>query len=314
MLPSYASPVAIGHRSIADLLNSAVVVQEKVDGSQISFGLDAEGELRVRSKGAQINIVAPDNMFSNAVTVLMGIKDQLTPGFVYRGEYLKKPKHNALAYDRVPKNHIVLFDVHNLNKGEEYYLSMDELAAEAARLGFETVPIFLTGAVTVEQIRGCLDNVSFLGGARIEGVVIKNYALYTPDHKVAMGKFVSEAFKEMHSAAWKESNPTQGDIVQRLIDGLRTPARWHKAVQHLREAGTITDSPKDIGLLIKETQADIRKECLDDIRDVLCQHFLPGILRGVVGGLPEWYKEQLLAQSLNAPDLANKVDAVPVSE
>lgn len=300
-VPSYPSPVAIGHRSIAGLLDGPVVVQEKVDGSQISFRVDENGELFVRSKGAQINVIAPDNMFSNGVEAIKAVKDKLVPGFVYRGEYLKKPKHNALAYDRVPKNHIALFDVHDTNKGEEFYLDMRDVAAEAERLGFDVVPVYFgVEMVTVEQIRACLDRVSFLGGARIEGVVVKNYALFTPDHKVAMGKFVSEAFKEVHSAAWKESNPTPKDIVERLIDGHRTPARWAKAVQHLRDAGKLTDSPKDIGLIIKETQDDVRKECRQDIGDALVEHFLPGILRGVVSGIPGWYKEQLMIASNSA--------------
>lgn len=304
-VPSYPSPVAIGHRSIAGLLDGPVVVQEKVDGSQISFCVDAGGELRVRSKGAQINVIAPDNMFSNGVEAIKAVKDKLTPGFVYRGEYLKKPKHNALAYDRVPKNHIALFDIHDRNKGEEFYCDMNIVGDEAKRLGFDMVPVFHVGNVAIEQIRGFLNNVSFLGGARIEGVVVKNYSLFTPDHKVAMGKFVSEAFKEVHSAAWKESNPTQKDVVERLIDGHRTPARWAKAVQHLREAGKLSDSPKDIGLIIKEAQEDVRRECRQDIADALVEYFLPGILRGVVNGIPEWYKEQLLISSLNAPSNDN---------
>lgn len=78
------------------------------------------------------------------------------------------------------------------------------------------------------------------------------------------------------------------------IEHLRTPARWNKAIQHLREAGILIDAPQDIGHLIKETQADIKKECLDLIQQKLLEWALPHVLRGVVRGLPEWYKEELL--------------------
>ncbi len=301
VLASYASPVAIGHRSIAGLLDGKVVIQEKVDGSQISFGVIG-GELLVRSKGAQIHVDEPDNMFARGVDAIKAVRELLVPGYIYRGEYLRSPKHNSLAYERTPMQYIALFDVHDTNRGDEFYLSIEQLALESRRLGFDFVPVLFVGLATIEQIRGYLDRVSFLGGARIEGVVVKNYALFTADHKVAMGKFVSEAFKEVHDVEWKKSNPTTKDIVTTLIEGHRTPARWLKAVQHLREAGTLTESPKDIGLLLKEVQADIRKECLDDIRNALCGHFLPHILRGVIHGLPEWYKEQLALGSPTVSD------------
>jgi hypothetical protein len=109
-----------------------------------------------------------------------------------------------------------------------------------------------------------------------------------------MGKFVSEAFKEVHAAEWKAANPTRSDIVERLIDTLRTPARWNKAVQHLRERGQIEDSPRDIGLLIREAQEDIEKECMDLISAKLLEWALPNIRRGVIRGLPEWYKDELV--------------------
>ena len=35
----------------------------------------------------------------------------LAPGVTYYGEYLQKPKHNTLCYDRVPKDNIIIFDV-----------------------------------------------------------------------------------------------------------------------------------------------------------------------------------------------------------
>ena len=141
-----------------------------------------------------------------------------------------------------------------------------------------------------------LDRTSVLGGQKIEGVVIKNYLRFGMDKKILIGKYVSEAFKEVHQASWKASNPGKSDVMDQLITTLRTPARWAKAVQHLRDAGKLEDSPKDIGLLIKETQDDIEKECLDLIRDKLVEWALPKIKRGCVGGLPEWYKEELVKQ------------------
>jgi hypothetical protein len=290
---SYPSIFAIGHRALAELLLNPVIVEEKVDGSQFSFGLfDENGErvLRCRSKGAQLNVIAPEKMFTNAVDVVQSL--DLRVGWTYRAEYLKKPKHNVLAYDRIPEKHLIVFDI---NSGHESYLSYEEKSTECARLGLEVVPLVFEGVIeNVEHFRSMIDRVSALGGQKVEGVVVKNYRRFGPDKKVLMGKFVSEAFKEVHAAEWKTANPTRTDIVERLIDSLRTPARWQKAVQHLRERGQIDDSPKDIGFLIKETQADIEKECMELIAEKLAEWALPQIRRGVVRGLPEWYKDELM--------------------
>ena len=291
---SYPSIFAIGHRALAELLLDPVLVEEKVDGSQFSFGLfdrdDGERVLHARSKGAQLNLVAPEKMFNEACEVIAALP--LIPGWTYRAEYLKKPKHNALAYDRVPKNHLMIFDI---NTGHEEYMPYAQKAAEAERLGLECVPLIYEGMIeSAAQFRAMLDRVSALGGQKIEGVVVKNYKRFGLDKKALLGKFVSEAFKEVHNAEWKVSNPGKADVVQALIEALRTPARWAKAVQHLRDAGTLESSPRDIGNLMKEVQADIQKECSDLIAQKLTQWATPQVLRGVIAGLPEWYKGELL--------------------
>lgn len=300
---SYASIYALGHGALCDLLLDPVVVEEKVDGSQFSFGVFTDrpemqncgyGELRCRSKGAQLHVDAPEALFVRAVGTARERVDLLHPGWTYRAEYLAKPKHNSLAYDRTPKDNLVIFDV---NTGQEAYLSPGEKAKEAEHIGLECVPAVHVGPLEdIGQVREWLARQSFLGGQLIEGVVIKNYARFGPDKKVLMGKFVSEAFKEVHAAAWKESNPAGRDILAMLVLKYRTPARWQKAVQHLREEGLLQDSPRDIGLLLKAAQEDIRKECEGEIRDQLFAWAWGHVARGTVAGIAEWYKEVLLAR------------------
>ena len=291
---TYPSIYNLGHAAVKDLLEGMVIVEEKVDGSQFSFGIDEQGELHIRSKGAVIHPEAPEGMFKKAVDVVKELTPLLHPGWTYRGEYLAKPKHNTLAYDRVPNQHIIIFDI---NIGEELYLDHTSKEVGATRLGLETVPLLHYGVVEdIATFRKLLDTTSILGGQKIEGVVVKplNYDHYGPDKKVLMGKFVSEAFKEVHSGAWKEANPNSGDIIQRLGSMYQSQARWQKAVQHLREAGQIQDSPSDIGLLMKEVPEDILREYQEEIQQALFIWAWPQIRRIVTAGLPEWYKEQLL--------------------
>lgn len=293
MLHSYGSIYALGHKAVQNIFDGTEVeVTEKVDGSQISFGI-IDGELLIRSKNQAIVGDLGNNMFRLGVEQIELRKDILTPGYIYRGEYLSKPKHNTLCYSQVPTGNICIYDI-EIGQGSEDYLRFQDRNSEAARIGFDYVPTFFSGpGANLEIVQKFLEMTSYLGGVKVEGVVVKNYNLFTEDKKIAKAKFVSTEFKEKHVKEWGESNPGQKDIIQQLIESLRTEARWQKAVQHLREEGKLEGSPRDIGNLIKEAQNDIAKEEEDEIKETLYNHFRGQILRGSIRGLPEWYKEEL---------------------
>jgi hypothetical protein len=302
MIHSYPSIYNLGHSAIVDLLKQPVIVEEKIDGSQISFGLNSEGEVQLRSKGAQINTVAPEGMFKRAVETVTQLKLLLKPGWTYRGEYLNSPHHNALTYNRVPEKHIILFDV---NTGLESYMTPEEKKQVASDLGLECVPVLFTGMIEdVEQFRNLLDTESVLGGQKIEGVVIKpvGYNLFGRDKKALLGKFVSESFREVHSKTWDAEHKTHGaqDIIQILAASYGTNARWNKAVIHLKERGELQGEPKDIGLLMKEVPEDVLKECEQEIKEDLFKWAWPQIRRKITHGLPEWYKEEMLKNAFTS--------------
>lgn len=298
-LYSYAKIYHMGHAAISELFADDVVVEEKVDGSQFSFGVIA-GELQCRSKGKQLVLDAPEKMFTKAVDTARELEPELKPGWTYRGEYLQKPKHNSLAYDRTPAQHVVLFDI---NPGREHYLSPQAKADEATRLGLEVVPRLFEGRIeSPDELKILLTRVSFLGGAQVEGIVAKNYSRFGRDGKALMGKHVTELFKEVHSKEWKKENKTSKNIILSLVDDYRSLARWMKAAQHLRERGELTNTLKDIGALIDEAKRDIDAECADEIKEKLYQWARPHIVRGSTKGLPQWYKELLLKSQFEDDD------------
>lgn len=296
MINSYASIYNLGHAAIVDLLKYPVIVEEKIDGSQISFRKTETGELEMRSKGAVLNILAPEGMFARGVASVQSRADRMCPGYVYRGEYLNAPHHNALTYSRIPVGNIILFDV---QPALETYISPEEKKALAEEIGLECVPVLFDGIVSdVNQFRQLLETESVLGGQKIEGMVIKPkaYDLFGKDKKVLMGKFVSEAFREIHSQTWEKEHKTHGsaDILQILSASYGTAARWQKALIHLKERGLIQNDPRDIGQLMKEVPEDVARECEQAIKDDLYKWAWPQLRRIVGRGLPEWYKEQLL--------------------
>jgi hypothetical protein len=291
VIHSYGKIYALGHGMIAELFLDPVVVEEKIDGSQFSFGVFG-GELICRSK----NVVVPEGdagMFAAAVATARELAPVLREGWTYRGEYLRAPKHGHLAYDRVPSRHVMIFDV---DTGTETYLMPEQRSEEAARLGLEVVPTVFSGMVeSADDIIRMMSGVSALGGQKPEGLVFKNYHRCGPDKKTLRGKYVDPQFAEVQKKEWKSENPKQGDILAILGEKYRTKARWYKAVQHLREDGRLTQSPKDIGTLLLEAKKDIESECAEEIKAQLYKWAIGSVLRQSVAGLPEWYKEYLLS-------------------
>lgn len=299
---SYPQVLALGHRMLEKLSDGPVLVEEKIDGSQFSFGV-FDGSLRVRSHGKELfpdeNGHVAEKMFDPAIKTVLSIKDKLHDGWTYRGEFLGKPKHNTLAYSRVPAGNIIIFDV---NTGYEEYMPYIEKSDEAERLGLEVVPRMMEGVVSNWQELGILlDRDSILGGTKIEGVVVKNYAHLGLDKKVLMGKYVSLAFKELHGHEWRKENPAQNDLVIGWGKKLQCAARWQKALQHATEDGLIKGEPSDIGTLLKYTGQDMEKETKDEIQRALWKWAWPKIQRIATGGLPEWYKNQLGMVNLEEP-------------
>jgi RNA ligase-like protein len=323
-LRSYGKVYNLGHKAVEELLNGPVVVEEKVDGSQFSFGVveedasrmsaydnaeiieDTERVLLIRSRECAIDPDAPPKMFKEGVEEVRAVADKLTPGWIYRGEYLSKPKHNTLAYDRTPVKHVAIFDI---DKGQEDYLRPTEKWAEAQRLGFEFAPLLYIDdgrGLALDFLKTLLDTTSFLGGQKIEGVVIKAYGRFGLDGKTLMGKHVSEAYKEIHKGDWRERNPVGRDVISLLVNELATPARWEKAIQHLRDLGTLQEAPQDIGPLIMEVQRDVLEEEGDYIMEKLMKWAWRDIARKITAGLPTYYKEKLLVKQFltqyeNAP-------------
>jgi len=183
---SYPKIYNMGHSAIRNLFLDDVIIEEKVDGSQFSF-MRVVGKLECKSHHASVYLEDTTSMFKKAVDTVKKLEPILNPSFVYRCEYLSKPKHNTLIYDRVPKDYLIIFDK-NVYEQPETYLSYEDKLREAERLGLECVPLLHSGKFKgYDEFCTLLDTVSILGGSNIEGVVIKNYYRFGRDGKALNG-------------------------------------------------------------------------------------------------------------------------------
>jgi hypothetical protein len=285
-----------GH--IPDLFTGTIEVTEKVDGSQFSFGIDSSGELVMRSKGQAITPGTEQGLFTPAVAWVLenengirSILDECNGVFVY-GETLCAPRHNILEYERVPNGNIVVFGVVD----DVGYRKHSMICDIAEYLGLEVVPLLYTGENPgMEALEKLLEQDSFLGGTKVEGIVIKNHGQpIAMGEKVfpSMAKVVRDDFKEVHGKEWKIRNTPSGRV-DLLVESFRSIGRWEKAVQRLTEAGELEGIPRDIGKLLPAVEADLVEEEKENIKETLWHIFGGRIIQRAKVGLPEWYKGQL---------------------
>lgn len=301
MIPSYGKLYNVGKREVANIFDGPVVIQEKVDGSQFSFmRMDdyEDGTRRVlfRSKGRMLE--GQVGQFLPAQEAVLANAHLLRPGWIYRGEYLQKPKHNVLAYDRVPRNHVILFDVID-HEGQvrvlDQFVPREYKGDVRDKFAFEAVPTLYVGRISrVEELDELLNTKSILGGQLVEGVVIKNYAMRQEDGSPVMAKYVSKRFREV--AGSRHKAVTGLNPIEALANKYKSEARFHKAVQHLRDDGKLTGSMKDIGPLLGELARDLHEEEGETIREEAFKIVWKQVVRKAQEGLATWYEQQLATE------------------
>lgn len=303
-LPKYPKVLALGHRVISRIFDGPVEISEKIDGSQYSFA-KVEDELICRTRRTTLYNAQPDKMFLPAIRRTEVAKPRIPEGVIFFGETLARPKHNVLAYDIVPVGHVALFAAMNIESREMY--SYETLKVWADEFEMDIVSRIFEGEFEgPEQILELLDRESMLGGCKIEGVVVKNYAhdamigegIYYP---YLVGKYVSERFKEKQDGNKYGKKKTKSDW-ESYKDTYRTEARWLKAIQHLREDGSLLGEPKDIGPLMKEIQTDLEDEHKEEVMEFLYKLHRKELLGRATQGFAEWYKEQLLKGEINVSE------------
>ena len=264
-----------------------------VHNSMFCFGKDQDGHIVMRSKGKELFFQGCEKMFAKAVDFVIDrqeLIDKFENGTYFYGEFLEKCKHNVLCYNKVPTNNIVLFGAREMSTGWKSYKCLEELA-----LGFDcdVVPLLYEGPIkSKEELDKFHELESYLGGPKLEGVVLKNYGqtvLIGGNVYPVMAKYVRTEFRETLNKEWTSGK----DKVQTFIDSFRTEARWEKTIQHLRDDGQLENSPRDIGKLIVECEKDLFEEETENIKIGLFKLFKDQIKRKAVAGVAEFYKDKL---------------------
>ena len=308
---SYPKIVSILDEKIRDIFGKEVIITEKIDGSQFGWGSVNE-QLYYRSKNVVLSDQEnPEGLFGEAIGTISKFDKpekldvfRWKRDFVLYAEYLKKPKHNILSYDRIPLNHLVLFGgMRNSIQGNKY-LNRSTLEAFAKLLKVDIVPILYQGILkNIEMLDKLLETESYLGGSKIEGLVIECRD-YVPERMpwmpFALAKYVSEKFKEKHQTNLKSEKKDLDKILELCYKSI---ARYEKGVQHLRENGMLENSVTDIGAIIKEVRKDFIEEEGAEVKQMIAEFYInkhmKRLLKTITCEIPDWYKNKL-KEEINA--------------
>jgi hypothetical protein len=292
----------LGDKYTDGIFLNEIQVTEKVDGSQFNFGCNEKDGLWMLSKGSTVHLGDNNKLFHPAAEHVHKLysEGKLVPGWSYHGETLHSRTHNTLSYDRVPKNNIALYGA--MDAAGNHIAKHEHLAAIAEELDVDVVALIFEGKVadfTEDLLNSWLKRTSFLGAEQIEGFVIKNFSreIFVGGQLLGLtqAKFVSEAFKERHSTSWPTNNKSP---LVKIGEMVRTEARWNKAIQKLRDSGTMEQHPRDIGKLLKILHQDLEEEDKEVIKDKLWDAFGKDIKRAAVRNFPEAYKYYLATGAL----------------
>jgi hypothetical protein len=263
----YPKILHIGAPLVSTIFDNEVEVTEKVDGSQCRIEL-TEDSVMVGSKNQGI---ADHNMFEIAHDQGERIHKEtdwrtLGSKVTLFCEFLNKPNHNTIKYDRVPLNNLYLFGA--MVGDTQDHMITGGLIEMAKHLEIDPPNVIICGLVeSVEELKEFMTHQSYLGGSAVEGVVIKNYnRTYDPlqvhsqeyiGYPMA-AKYVREDFKISNAKQWNTIDRKKG--VDAIVDMFLIGDRFQKAIQHLDEEGKITYTKKDLQHLIPEFFNDLMDE------------------------------------------------------
>lgn len=295
--------------------NANWYIQEKIDGSQLTIIVNPEYNeadsksqpLLFYNKGGLISYT--NKVFLKAINMLTHLAKssdpsikKFDPKLAYHGEAVCSTQHNVAKYEHVPRYYFIVYDITTIDGA---YLDPREVEYQArVRLGLEVVPLLaINSNPKISPYAICKDLVgrmmegtikSILGGAA-EGIVLKHNTFIDKKGKTVATKlkFVTPAFRESHAMKNHREKATPETAVQEVGKAYSIPARFHKAVQHLRDADKLKFDMTDVIKLKEELDDDLEREVMTEVMTYLWAELAPHVKRACRVGFDDWYRDHL---------------------
>lgn len=219
----------LGKEETDGILDFEVIVQEKVDGANVSI-FEHEGKVRC---GTRTRMLPEDESFrgfqeavQNNFSIAMWLSRN--PECILYAEWLVK---HTITYPDEAYEKLYLFDIYDKNTGE--WWSQEDVKQEAEFLGLEYPHIFAEGNLTFEQIN------EFVGKSAIapagEGVVLKAKGFVNKFGDHCYAKVVHEKFKESNAIVFGGNNKHSETYWEMyVVNKYCTTGRVQKIMQKLQ--------------------------------------------------------------------------------
>lgn len=182
------------------LLESDVVIEEKLDGANLGFSLDGNGALQAQNRGQYLSNPAT-GQFARLPAWLAQHGDALhavlEPTLMLFGEWCAA--RHSLDYDALP-DWFLLFDVYDRAAGCFWSATRRDELADLARL--RTVPRLAAGRFTLPQLKQLVQTAPsrFRSGLPLEGLVARRDV---GDWCETRAKLVRQEFVQAIDSHWR---------------------------------------------------------------------------------------------------------------
>lgn len=264
--------IEVLNRGIGDRFHKGdrIIIQEKIDGSNVSFQYDSETDsLQCFSRN---QILSAENTLRGYYDWVQKLDKELVRSVLgdrlrMFGEWLVK---HTVKYPEERYNTMYCFDVFDTEN--KCWLPQNDVKSLADKLGLNYVPVFYEGEFTAWEDYKYLIGKTEMGGEIGEGIVIKKQNNLSDD--VAYTKIVHERFKEVwkkvrrHSESFEEKQEKKR--LEELTETVVTPARVEKILYKLVDEGILPEdfSMKDMKTVYKNLPLEVYKDCVKEVPEI----------------------------------------------
>jgi cytidyltransferase-like protein len=239
-----------GQDFIEKLFNTYVTVNEKMDGSAFIFERSVEdGKFKFYKRDQRNPITMVDRTLMKYYEVPIQYIESLPPhilGIIPRGwkfglEFFSNPQPVEIAYDRIPKNNLILSYVHVMEDGKisRTIQEKEKLDEWADILGIERPPIIFQGNLDDSQKEKILEFLRTPFEGLLEEFKTKSFVRFiigvlNPELKTTA--LNNDLDKAIEGIVFRFGDPSGGDpVLSKMVDPIFTEMARTKAQKRKEE-------------------------------------------------------------------------------
>lgn len=189
----------LSNHEVKRLLQGEVVIEEKLDGANLGFSLDKNGQLQVQNRGHYL-----PQPYAGQFSRLNGwlcqhneaLREYLTPDLILFGEWCAA--RHSLDYETLP-DWFLLFDLYD-RKVRKFW-SAERRNQLADKLELAVVPLLKRSVLNRSQLIHLLeDTKSQCRAGKVEGVVVRRDSLLWNESRA---KLVNKEFVQAIDDHWR---------------------------------------------------------------------------------------------------------------